>query len=385
MKRYLAGLLALLLLLPGCGTERSTATRQDAETIARVVLAFLEENTEADAITWYREPDEVKSYIEECYKLEELELLDGAIARMEGARAFELAVLRVDEGDAEAVTAALREYLLNRQGAFTGYLPDQAELAENGLIFTRGGWAALVVSQDNETARSSFESCFGDGVNAVGTPAILGPSPEDIRPDGRLVYRDPGKEDMTLYDAADILSAWESGDRSALSKKERRVLEAAEAVLDQCITPEMSGYEKELALYGWLTGTVAYDPAHYSVIGVSRDAYEPCGPLLKGRGVCLGFAETFRLLMNMAGVECVTVTGAALRNREHHAWNMVKLNGEWYCADPTWDMNHGVDQDGEPSYRYFNVTSDWMADTDHQWDYDSTPEATAEDGGRPQT
>ncbi len=91
--------------------------------------------------------------------------------------------------------------------------------------------------------------------------------------------------------------------------------------------------------------------------------------------------------MDMAGVECITVTGAAFRNRESHAWNMVKLNGKWYCADPTWD-HIDVDQDYPieqlmPLYEYFNVTSQYMADTDHQWDYDNTPEATAEDRGCP--
>ena len=30
---------------------------------------------------------------------------------------------------------------------------------------------------------------------------------------------------------------------------------------------------------------------------------EPYGPLIEGKGVCLGYAETFRLLMDMAGVE----------------------------------------------------------------------------------
>ncbi|MCI9170991.1 MAG: hypothetical protein HFF42_08725 [Lawsonibacter sp.] len=42
-----------------------------------------------------------------------------------------------------------------------------------------------------------------------------------------------------------------------------------------------------------------------------------------------------------------------------------------------WDNRHGPSH-----FTYFNVTSDFLADTDHQWDYDNAPEATAEDGGR---
>ncbi len=93
--------------------------------------------------------------------------------------------------------------------------------------------------------------------------------------------------------------------------------------------------------------------------------------------------------MDMAGIECITVTGAGYQNRDNHAWNMVNLNGEWYCVDPAWDHNHPEIYQDYPIedlmqfYKYFNVTSQYMADTDHQWDYDNTPEATAEDGGRP--
>ena len=66
---------------------------------------------------------------------------------------------------------------------------------------------------------------------------------------------------------------------------------------------------------------------------------------------------------------------------------MVELDGEWYCADPTWDLIGGADRlpegfDTSKLFSYFNVTSDWMAQTDHQWDYDSVPEATAEDFGQ---
>lgn len=379
MKRYLSLLLALVLLLPGCGSkpEEDSTTTQDAETIARVMLAFLNENEEADTLTWYRELSDVEGYVSDCYKLEDVPLLDGAVARLEGARAFELAVLQVDEKDMEAVTDALQQYLLSRRGDFTGYFPDQEALVDNALVLTKGGWAALSICQDQEAAQFAFESCFGDGFNARGIPATLGPDPEDLRPDGRLIYRDPGVEDMTVYDTSAILAAWESGDDSGLSKKDREILNAAKSVLEECVAPDMSGYEKEEALYIWLSRSVRYDSSHNNSKGAPRTSYEPYGPLINGKGVCLGYATTFQLLMNMAGVECITVTGASNLMMNNHAWNMVRLNGEWYCADPTWDNRHGPDH-----FVYFNVTSQRMADTDHQWDYDNTPEATAEDGGQ---
>lgn len=385
MKKYLSLLLVLALLLPGCGKKDKGATGQDAETIAKVMLDSLAEHQEADDLTWYLEPGDVDSYITDYYKLEDLNWLDGAIVRMEGSRAFELAVLFLDEWDVEGAVGALQEYLLDRKASFTGYFPDQAALIDSALVLSKKQCAALIICEDPDAAQTAFESCFDDGANAVGIPAILGPDEEGLRPDGRLIYKDPGKDDMTLFDNSAILAAWKNGDSSSLSREDKQVLDAAERVFEECVTPEMSDYDKELALYTWLTGNVSYDQAHYEKKGAPRASYEPYGPLVKGKGVCLGYATAFQLLMDMADIECITVTGAAFMSRENHAWNMVRLNGEWYCVDPTWDMDLWIAaQDGEASvqYSYFNVTSDWMADTDHQWDYDSVPEATAEDHGR---
>ena len=58
---------------------------------------------------------------------------------------------------------------------------------------------------------------------------------------------------------------------------------------------------------------------------------------------------------------------------------MVRLDGEWYCVDVTWDdptMGNG-NTNSVVRHRYFNVTSQHMRDTDHQWDYLYVPEATA--------
>ena len=81
--------------------------------------------------------------------------------------------------------------------------------------------------------------------------------------------------------------------------------------------------------------------------------------------------------MDMLDVECITVIGAANASLEDHAWNMVRLNGAWYCVDSTWDA-------GKPdsrSWTYFNVTSDFLARHDHQWDYLNVPMAVTEGKG----
>lgn len=399
MRRRLSLLLALVLLLPGCGTKQDETTIQPCEVIVRAMQACTSECLEEDELfRWYlydgmrqqgfgAEEEyytdaEMNALLSDFYGLEDLTWYDAAIVRMEGVRAFELAVLSVPKEEQKTVVTAFQEHLLDRQGAFTGYEPEQAALAENGRVITRGQEVALLICENVSDSQDAFESCYGDGRFAEGTPDFLLPMPE-VLPNGRYAYTDPDKEDMTVFDNSAILSAWRSGDNSALSKEDKQVLAAAKKVLEECVTPDMSDYDKELALYAWLTGNVVYDQSHYEKEGAPRTSYEPYGPLLKGKGVCLGYATTFQLLMDMADIECITVTGAAFYSREHHAWNMVKLNGEWYCVDPTWDLRPGINQDGELVYNYFNVTSDWMAFADHQWDYDSVPEATAEDFGRP--
>lgn len=415
-RRAAALLLVPLLFLTGCNSrEKPPETDLGAQTIVQTMLDAVDEHEETDSLVWYTAADETAAYLSGYYRLEEDSCQDAAIVRMDGARAFELAALRA-EGKSSDLVPALQEYLLNRQGSFTGYLPDQAYLAEQALILTQGQWAALIVCEEPEKAKAAFEDCFGTSADAhghqvpepdrppdgslsepklpIGIPEpdqsieiveplpdqsqetpVLPPAQEDPAA-GRVPFTNPGKDDMSIYDTSSILAAWRSGDGSSLSDHDSAIFNAAKAVLDSCITPDMDDYHKELALYTWLTAHVSYDRSHYDPQGAPRTSYEPYGPLLDGKGVCLGFASTLQLLLDMSDIECTTVVGAAFSSREDHAWNLVRLNGQWYCADATWDC-------GPLKFRfnYFNVTSDYMALTDHQWDYTSVPEATATDGG----
>ena len=67
--------------------------------------------------------------------------------------------------------------------------------------------------------------------------------------------------------------------------------------------------------------------------------------------VCEGYAKAFQLLLNAIGIECNYVVGNG--GNVGHAWNQVKLEGEWYNVDLTWN-----DTRNNSSHRYFNVTDD---------------------------
>lgn len=226
---------------------------------------------------------------------------------------------------------------------------------------------------------------IGDGVYFIdiSLPEPKG-EPDPDHP-GRAKYTQPNQEDMSVYDTSAILAAWEEGDPAGLSAHDRAIYDSAADVLGSILRDSMDGFAKEAAIYEWLLQNVEYDWTHTDVMAETpRESYTPYGGLVNHTAVCLGYATTFQLLMELAGIECITVVGAGAASAEDHAWNMARLDGEWYCADVTWDR--GYWEEGQPNgreWRFFNVTSDYMARTDHQWDYDHVPEATAEDHGRP--
>lgn len=379
-KRFLPFLLIFALLLPGC-TQPSVQELGSVDLTAGQVLDLMMTAVTDTSGVLVTTGDALADELEAYYGLPQSQWDDAAIARLGGASAFEITVVLLPEdatdSDISAAQDGLRYYLLNRQGDFTGYAPDQAKLVEDGVILSQGRYLALVISEDPDSVAAAFAACLDGSLQYI---EAISPEPAATLPNGRIAYTDPEIDDMTLYDTSAILAAWDSGDRSSLSEKDAAILSAAEAVLDEVTTNSMSGYDKELALYTWLTTAVDYDWNHNdSHADMDPDSPNPYGGLVNRKAICLGFATTFQLLMDLSGIECITVVGAAFNSREDHAWNMVRLNGEWYCVDATWDMDMA---NFNIPFSYFNVTSDWMADTDHQWDYDNVPEATATDGGR---
>ncbi|WP_274648718.1 S-layer homology domain-containing protein [Paenibacillus humicola] len=150
------------------------------------------------------------------------------------------------------------------------------------------------------------------------------------------------------------------------------VYEKAKAVLAEIIRPGMSDYEKELAIHDYLLLHVAYDYDNYVRNTVPEDSYTIYGAMIKGIAVCQGYAYAAQLLLEMAGIETHLVTGTA--GGVAHAWNKVKIDGDYYNLDVTWD-DPVPDVAGRVAYGYFNVTDEELR-RDHSW-HDQLPAAAA--------
>lgn len=410
--RMLLPMLMLYLILAACGggggAEITPAADVTAAQAAQAVWNSQPDREGLEAL----EGDGLSGHLADFCGLEDWE--EGAVYAASGVDAREITVVLLpDEDAAQAAGERLEAYRQSRQGDFFGYAPEEAERLDKAAVLTAGRFAALLVCEDMDEARSAFEAALaGEPVFAPvhtqtpdpapspseppeptrtlpepASPPSPSPDPEptpagvlnpDLDVSGFVPYVQPNASVMELYDTSAIQRAWESGDDSGLSDKDREILERCREVLGEVLTEGMSAYEMELAVHDWLVEWGSYDRTVYDNLNHSgRTGYrDPWGMLVGGYGNCLGYSSTFQLLMDLSGVECITVVGAAFGSREDHAWNMVKLDGEWYCVDVTWDDPTGAARNGR-HHRYFNVTSAYLRETDHQWDYRNVPEATA--------
>lgn len=403
MKRIIALMLALAMLCCACGDkavpvsdvgERAVSADEAAQVILidiGVDLALMQ------CVSASYEADDLAAFVKGFYGLESEAYTDCAIYQMGGTEALEVSVFRLSEqADADSVRECLEAYKLGRQGDFFGYNPEQAAIVEDSVIAISndGRYAAVLISYDPQRAEKAFYAVLGERVpETVSTPEPTAtPAPEESPepgqeplhsnfepPEGWTKFDPPGIDNMNIWDASDVIAAVRSGSDEGLDKKERQLYAATVELLDEIITEGMSDLEKEWAVYSWLTLNVEYDYRHYEPgATVPRDSYKPNGPLVNGLAVCLGYATAFQFLMDILDVECITVVGAAFNSSEDHAWNMVRIDGAWYCVDATWDLSNGVAME---NCCYFNVSSEWMAITDHQWDYENTPLAVSEEDG----
>ncbi|MBR4096838.1 MAG: hypothetical protein IKK42_06000 [Oscillospiraceae bacterium] len=130
---------------------------------------------------------------------------------------------------------------------------------------------------------------------------------------------------------------------------------AAQEIVAQ-LTPDMDNYEKLKFFHDYLILNCETDKTY----AFADTVY---GALVEKKALCEGYSKAFAYLCNLAGIENAIVTGETY---VPHMWNMVKLDGNWYHVDVTWDKPTDELHKHFPDvilYQYFMVTDSVIKNT----------------------
>lgn len=123
------------------------------------------------------------------------------------------------------------------------------------------------------------------------------------------------------------------------NSKAEAIYNDAKDVLREIINDGMTDYDKALAIFEYLIDRVSYDYDAFRAPSSDDFASNACyyleGVFEYNRAVCDGKSKAFVLLCRIEGIECVRDWGSSLTGGAGHAWNYVKLAGNWYMVDTT--------------------------------------------------
>lgn len=153
------------------------------------------------------------------------------------------------------------------------------------------------------------------------------------------------------YETGIWLTYTMSGDKLVTAKKE---FNTAVDTISQSV-PYGTECEREEYIHNYIINNCDYDEEaaeSEEVQGNENDAY---GVFVDGKAVCEGYSKAFQILCNKADIDCIQLMGIV--DSDNHVWNCVKIGGDWYQIDVTWD---DVDDFIDDSHGYFNLTDSLM-------------------------
>lgn len=115
----------------------------------------------------------------------------------------------------------------------------------------------------------------------------------------------------------------------------------------------LTQYEKEIKIHDKLAYTVTYS----DLDELPRKYHTAEGTLIENIGVCDGFTKALQLIYDNVGIESIIVLGTLDGNP--HAWNLVKIEDEWYNVDIT-SSRSILSETGIINHAYFNLTHQKM-------------------------
>lgn len=177
---------------------------------------------------------------------------------------------------------------------------------------------------------------------------VLGDHPEYFYVEGYTYTRFTRLEKTVKLEFSGTYSV----SKEEAARRASKIRVAAGEILEG-ISMEASDYDKVKYVYEAVVRGTEYDmdaPDNQNMYSVFAGHFS----------VCQGYAKAVQYLLNCLGVECTMVTGT-VDTGEGHAWNLVKVDGQYYYVDATW---------GDASYiQYESLESDILQFPEINYDY----------------
>lgn len=143
--------------------------------------------------------------------------------------------------------------------------------------------------------------------------------------------------------------------RTTLSQ-EKKLDTKIKSVLENLKLTNATDYQKVKAIHNYIIKRVSYDQ--------TLEKHTAYHALINKSAVCEGYAAAAYRLLTDAGIECRVITGMA--DGGSHAWNIVKVDDQWYNLDLTWD--DPITNTGEQVLRYTYFLKNEANFSDHTRD-----------------
>lgn len=140
----------------------------------------------------------------------------------------------------------------------------------------------------------------------------------------------------------------------------------ARGIVQNTVTRDMTMRERLRVLHDYVVRHATYDTdtaaSETLEQGTGADApFTAVGALIDGKAVCAGYARSYMLLCDAAGMDAVYIADEKM----NHGWNAVRVYDQILYVDTTFD-DPVPDRGDKVSSTYFLVNGEQLA-TDHQW------------------
>lgn len=163
----------------------------------------------------------------------------------------------------------------------------------------------------------------------------------------------------TYYDNIEL----EDPENAEETKERFRAIDKKLASIYKLVDNSMTEEQKALVIYDYLEVQSAGDPSYRKENGTSYAI------IMNGIGYCQSYAGAYMYLMNHLGIE----THFWASDRMNHVWNVIKIDGEYYNVDCTYDdaleCNYEIryDRYGQARHQYFLKTNKEMRALGHRF------------------